>query len=207
MTGTRNLADDPTWTMRKIILSLAASLDGFIEGPNREIDWIPNDPETAAELNAFAKKIDTVLYGRVSYELFGQYRPADDAPDDEKQFYDAVSRMKKYVFSTTKTEFSGDAILIQENIKDELIELKMRPGKDIWLFGGSKLITSLLNLDLIDCLELAIIPVILGSGTPMFKGITSRKPLVLLNTKTYNAGISWHSYEFGNTDTTESPAF
>ena len=77
--------------MRKIILSLAVSFDGFIEGPNKEIDWLSFTPETGEVLNKFLQEIDTVLYGRVSYEAWGTYQPAADAADFEKNFYSKLN--------------------------------------------------------------------------------------------------------------------
>ncbi len=181
--------------MRKIILSLAASLDGKIEGPNQEYDWIPMDPESGAELNEFAKGIDAVLYGRVSYELFGNYKPGNDSPREEREFYAAVDRMKKYVFSSTKTEFEGAPVLIKDGIKAQVEALKAQPGKDIWLFGGAKLITTLMNLNLIDRIEIAIVPMVLGEGKPAFRDLLARHPLKLQKTKRHENGIVMLSYE------------
>ncbi len=184
--------------MRNIILSLAMSLDGKIEGPNREYDWIPIDPESGAEMNRFAKGIDTVLYGRVSYELFGNYKPDSESSREEQEFYEAVDRMKKYVFSSAKTVFEGAPKVISSDIKARVNALKAAPGKDIWLFGGAKLITTLMNLNLIDRIELAIVPMVLGEGNPAFKDLLSRHPLRLLSTKQHQNGIVMLSYEVEN---------
>ncbi|WP_084290684.1 dihydrofolate reductase family protein [Pedobacter nyackensis] len=174
--------------MRKLILALAVSLDGFIEGPNREVDWITFDEETASELNNFAKEIDTVLYGRLSYQLFGNHYPADDAVDFEKEFYGKINKMQKYVFSNTIKEFEGNPTVISSDISKVILDLKKQNGKDIWLFGGSGLISSLLNLNLVDEIRMGVHPVVLGAGNPLFKTISKRIKLKLLKATTGKSG-------------------
>ncbi len=84
--------------MRKIILNLAVSLDGFIEGPNGEVDWLSFTEETGEVLNDFIKDVDTVLYGRISYDAWGTYKPSDNSSDFEKGFYNEMDKKTKYVF-------------------------------------------------------------------------------------------------------------
>src|SRR5262245_12217986 len=103
--------------MRKIILCLAISFDGYIEGPNSEIDWITFDEEAGDSLGKFIEGIDTILYGRVSYEKWGAYQPGDDAPVFEKEFYATTGKMTKYVFSHAHSTFEGDPIVVQSEIK------------------------------------------------------------------------------------------
>lgn len=131
--------------MRKIILSLITSFDGFIEGPNREIDWITFDEETGKALNKFLSEIDTVLYGRVSYESWGSYTPPEDSVDFEKDFYKRLHKMKKYVFSLSKNKFEGNPVVINSDINGAMERLKREPGKDIWLYGGSGLVSTFMN--------------------------------------------------------------
>src|SRR5262245_41554637 len=102
--------------MRKIILTLAVSLDGFIEGPNREIDWIEFTEETGNALGKFLEEIDTVLYGRVSYEAWGNYSPPENGSDFEKNFYAALNQMTKFVFSRSKTAFGGNPTVVRTGI-------------------------------------------------------------------------------------------
>jgi len=181
--------------MRKIILNLAVSLDGFIEGPNKEIDWIIFDAEGGSALNDFAKEIDTILYGRTSYEAWGTYVPSENAPDFEKDFYAATGKMTKYVFSSTKEKFPGNPVVVSKDIAAAMQQLKQQPGKDIWLYGGAGLITTFLNLQLIDEFRLAVMPVILGSGTPLFRDIKDRVPLRLADAKTSRSGMLELRYE------------
>ena len=180
--------------MRKIILSLAVSFDGFIEGPNKEIDWLSFTPETGEVLNKFLQEIDTVLYGRVSYEAWGTYQPAADAADFEKNFYSKLNSMKKYVFSSTKPAFDGNPTVVQSDIREAMQALKKQPGKNIWLYGGSGLITTFMNLDLVDEFMIAVMPVILGAGKPLFKDIDHRVKLQLLEVKGSPSGAVQFTY-------------
>ncbi|MYL60719.1 dihydrofolate reductase [Virgibacillus halodenitrificans] len=172
---------------RKIILDLAVTLDGFIEGENGEIDWCIMDPEM--EFAKFLNQIDTILYGRKSYELWGQYIPTTKAPDDEKEMWELIHSKEKYVFSRTQKGFDNKAICINENIPEEINKLKGNSGKDIWLYGGASLITTFINLGLVDEYRLSVHPVVLGEGRPLFIDLKQRMNLNLINTKTYSSGV------------------
>lgn len=180
--------------MRKIILSLAISFDGYIEGPNQEIDWLTFSEETGQFLNNFLRGIDTILYGRVSYEAWGTYKPADDSPDSEKEFYKTFAAMKKYVFSSTRAEFEGNPAVVQSGIKEAMLELKQQPGKNIWLYGGSGLITTFMNLDLVDEYWIGVYPIVLGAGKPLFKDIDHRVKLRLIEAKGDSSGVLMVKY-------------
>ena len=175
--------------VRKLILNLAVSLDGFIEGPNGEVDWMTFSEETGIELNNFLNEIDTILYGRVSYETWGNYTPPEDRLESEKNFYNRVNEMTKYVFSSSKNKFEGNAILVQSNIEQTIKDLKRQPGKNIWLYGGAGLITTFMNLNLIDEIRMAIMPIVLGAGKPMFNDVKDRVKLNLIDVKKSSAGI------------------
>lgn len=131
---------------RKIILDLAVSLDGFIEGPNGEIDWCIMDPEM--KFTYFLNSIDTILYGRKSYDLWGQYTPNDQISDTEKEMWEIVHSKEKIVFSKTQKLNDDNVVIINEKITEEMNKLKNLPGKDIWLYGGASLITTFINLGL-----------------------------------------------------------
>ena len=175
--------------MKKIILDLAMSLDAFMEGKNKEVDWITFDDEIGAELSDFADEIDTVLYGRVSYELFGNYIPPDEASPFEKAFYNKINQKSKYVFSTQPITVHPGDNLIQDDIVGAIQNIRAKAQKDIWLFGGAGLISSLLNLDLVDEIRIGVNPVILGEGNPVFKHIRGAKKLDLIKTKVYQSGV------------------
>jgi dihydrofolate reductase len=176
-----------TGSNRRIILDLAVTLDGFIEGPNGEVDWCIMDPDMG--FIDFLNNIDTILYGRKSYELWGQYVPGNGISDTEKEIWKLVHSKKKYVFSKTTTKKYPGANLISCNIMEEVKKIKNEPGKEIWLYGGSSLITTFLNLGLVDEYRLSIHPVILGEGKPLFIDIKQRLGLKLINTKKFSSGV------------------
>jgi len=172
---------------RRIILDLAVTLDGFIEGQNGEIDWCIMDSDMGF-IN-FLNQIDTILYGRKSFDLWGQYTPENEVSDTEKEIWKSVHSKEKYIFSRTQKKTDNKAIFINDNIFEEVNKLKNEPGKDIWLYGGASLITTFINLGLIDEFRLSVHPVILGEGKPMFIDIKQRLNLILVNTKTFSSGV------------------
>ncbi|PWV56327.1 dihydrofolate reductase family protein [Chitinophaga sp. S165] len=181
--------------MRKVILNLAVTLDGFIEGPNGEIDWCITDEEgITAHFDEFLARVDTIFYGRVSYDLWGQYQPSGDASSDEKKLWESVHSKSKYVFSTHPKE-SKDATYVSSGIAGMVEELKAKPGKDIWLYGGASLITTFMNLGLVDNYLLAVHPVILGGGRPLFADLKDRTNLKLNGAVTSKSGVILLDYE------------
>ncbi len=163
--------------MRKIILGLAVSLDGFIEGPKGEYDWCFTDQDYG--LQAFLQSVDTIFAGRKTYEM----------SLGKKDFDLGFPRMKEYIFSTTMDTVPEGKTLIKGNVEKEVLKIKNEPGKDIWLFGGASLTSTLMNLGLIDVVWLAVHPIILGSGKPLFSNIKDRINLTLTGTKTYSTGL------------------
>ena len=172
---------------RKIILDLAVTLDGFIEGKNGEVDWCIMDSDMG--FTDFLNQIDTILYGRKSYDLWGQYIPKFEDSDTEKEIWKLVHSKKKYVFSKTQKETDNQAIFINDNILEEVNKLKNRSGKDIWLYGGASLITTFINLGLVDEFRLSIHPVVLGEGKPLFSDLRQRLNLKTVNTRTFSSGV------------------
>jgi len=163
--------------MRKIILEVAVSLDGLIEGPKGEYDWCFQDQDYG--LSDFFKRVDALFMGRKSYEMM---QGMSEAPA-------GFPKLKEYVFSTTLEKVKEGAVLIKKNIKKEVEKIKNEKGKDIWLFGGAGLTTSLMNLKLVDEISLAVHPLLLGGGKPLFSELTDRIPLKLVDTKTYSTGL------------------
>jgi dihydrofolate reductase len=167
--------------MRKVILNVAVTLDGFIEGPNGEYDWCFTDGDYGME--EFLANTDAIFFGRKSYELF------------IGSFSHMWNDRKHYVFSNTLQSLQTNAVLINGDVETKVQELKKEQGKDIWLFGGASLTTSLLNAGLIDEFLLAIHPVILGSGKALFTGIDKRIWLKLTESKKYENGLVQNRYE------------
>ncbi|HEV7783013.1 MAG TPA: dihydrofolate reductase family protein [Chitinophagaceae bacterium] len=182
--------------MRKIILNLAITLDGYIEGPNGEINWLVRDDKTdfGDILNEILSDKDLIFYGRVSYEKWGNFQPGEDAGQKIRDAYKLLHSKQKYVFSTTKKDDGSGAIFISDNIKEKVTAIKEQPGKDIWLYGGAKLTTTFLKLDLIDEYRLAVHPVILGKGKPLFQNIEDRHKLKLIDATGYGSGVTLLMY-------------
>ncbi len=164
--------------MRKLILGLAVSLDGFIEGPHGEYDWCFMDQDYG--MSDFFKRIDSLFIGRKTYEM--ALAMGDAAPA-------GFPKLKEYIFSTTLDKVKDGATLIKSNLEAEVEKIKNEPGKDIWLFGGASLTTSLINMGLVDELSLAVHPILLGQGKPLFHDIKGRIKLELVDTKTYSTGL------------------
>lgn len=167
--------------MRKVILNLAVSLDGYIEGPNGEYDWCFADQDYG--MTKFLSHVDAVFFGRKSFELVCPMGP------------NAYPNLVPYVFSRTLTMAEG-AVIIRDEVKKNVETIKRSKGKDIWLFGGADLVNSLLALSLVDEALLSVHPVVLGGGKPLFKDSNERLRLKLIETKTYSTGLVQLYYKF-----------
>ena len=164
------------YIMRKIILNLAVSLDSLIEGPQGEFDWCFFDQDYG--MTEFFQRIDAIFFGRKGYEVALKYG------------MELYSGKAKYVFSKTLKETADeDTFIVSGNLLQEVNLLKNKSGKDIWLFGGSSLISSFINEGLVDELMLAIHPLVLGKGKPLFENIHERMKLELTDTKTFSTGL------------------
>ena len=166
--------------MRKVVYNCAVSLDGFIEGPNGEFDWCFADQDYGME--AFMARIDVVLYGRKSYELVLKMGQAFGKEQEH------------YVFSTTMTEAAENVTLIKDKVSERVKAIKAAPGKDIWLFGGADLAGSLMNEGLVDELALAVHPIVLGQGKPLFTNVQHRVQYKLESVKPYDTGLIIANY-------------
>jgi len=168
--------------MRKVILGLAVTLDGFIEGPNGEYDWCFTDQDYG--LNEFFSRIDTIFIGRKSYEMAQQY-----AENNTGELVPGMPPMQEYVFSNTLKDVKAGAILVSGDSMTQARKIKEQEGKDIWLFGGASLTDELMKNGLVDELWMSVHPILLGSGKPLFPPQDSRTRLVLLETKAYKTGL------------------
>jgi dihydrofolate reductase len=179
--------------MRKVIYSLTNSLDNFIARADGGADWILMDDEVMNEFPKFFASFDTVLIGRKSYDFASQNSP--ETAQEMSGFMD----MKTYVFSRTMKEASNPGVsIVSDNAGDFVRSLKRESGKDIWLMGGGILAASLLKEHLVDEIGLAIQPVLLGSGIPLFPDLGLQVDLQLLECKTYKNGIVSVTYRVKN---------
>ncbi len=176
--------------MRKIIAGFATSIDGFIEGPNGEIDWIIYDKEQFRDLGKQWEGLDAMFHGRKTYEA-ALKMSKDSGGKQENPF----AHMKHYVFSTSLKEVEQGYILINGDLKTETEKIKHEPGKNIAVFGGAELLSSLLNYDLVDELSLAICPSLIGRGKPFFPQIERRIDWKVKKAKTYKSGLIYITYQ------------
>ncbi len=182
--------------MGKIIVFNMVTLDGYFEGPKREIDWHHVDEE----FNEFAieqlNTVDTLLFGRLTYELMAGYWPTTQAIKDDPIVANKMNSLKKIVFSKTLPQADWqNTRLIKDNFVGEVSKLKLRPGKDMFIFGSSDLAVSFIPHGLIDEYQIMVNPVFLGSGKPFLKGIQNRIELRLIKTKSFKSGNVLIYYE------------
>lgn len=158
-----------------ILLNLAVSLDGFIEGPNGEFDWCFTDQDYG--MTEFLARCDSIIFGRKSYEVMLQFDP-NPYPDK-----------MKYVFSYSLTSVAGKGAVLSGAVTDAVAAIRQHDTGDIWFFGGARLLEDFIQNDLIDEMHLAVHPILLGQGTPLFSGLTGRKHWTLKEAKGYDSGL------------------
>ncbi|MFF2328045.1 MULTISPECIES: dihydrofolate reductase family protein [unclassified Streptomyces] len=178
--------------MGKIVLMLSVSLDGFIEGPDREIDWHVVDDELHRHFNAYLSTVGAFLEGRVTYELMEDFWPTADADPANAgpvaEFAPIWRNTPKFVFSRTLERAGGNATLMREVDIDEIRALKARPGGDLAL-GGADLAASFVRHDLIDEYRIYVHPVLIGRGKRLFPDTDARTSLRLAETRTFGNGV------------------
>ena len=182
--------------MRKLIYSMGVSLDGFIAGPDGEIDWSAPDEELHRFHNQQTREMGAHLYGRRLYEVMAYWETADEkpsAPDHELEFARIWKDMPKIVFSKTLEKVEGNARLVRDSVAEEVAKLKEQPGKDLAV-GGAGLASTLTKLGLIDEYRLFVSPVVLGRGTPYFPALGERINLELVETRTFGSRVVYVRY-------------
>jgi len=182
--------------MRKIIVFENVTLDGFMAGPNGEIDWAIRDDEVTQNSKEGQDLIDMFLFGRVTYDMMASFWPTPAGKSANPVFAEVLNNTPKVVFSTTlkKADWQHTEVM-KELIKDEILKLKQQPGQNMMIFGSGTLVEQLTNLGLIDEYQLMVNPVILGKGKPLFKNIKDRIKLKLVNTKPFRNGIVLLRYQ------------
>src|SRR6478735_7918711 len=185
--------------MRKIISFMHISLDGFVAGPNGEMNWIKVDEEIFDHVGERVSETDTALYGRVTYEMMQNYWPnAGDEPGASKHDIEHskwYNNVHKVVLSKTlKDEGLTNTTIISNNLPDRINEIKQQAGGDIALFGSPTATHSLIQLNLIDGYWLFVNPIVLGQGVPLFVDIKDKIKLKLLTTRQFTCGVTELNY-------------
>jgi dihydrofolate reductase len=186
--------------MRKVILLMHVSLDGFVAGPKGEMNWIKVDEELFEPVGKITDEADTALYGRVTYQMMENYWPnaaeKSNATKHDIQHSMWYNNALKIVFSKTMHFPTGNnRRVISSNIMKEIHKLKMLHGKNLLLIGSPGLTQTFLRLNLIDEYYLYINPIILDKGIPLFKNVKDRINLNLLDVIRFNSGVVGLHYE------------
>ncbi|MBL0740401.1 dihydrofolate reductase family protein [Chryseolinea lacunae] len=185
--------------MRKTIALLHTTLDGFLAGPNGEMDWIQYDEEIQDHVAAKMHGIDTVFYGRVTYDMMVDFWPAEannpDATPYHREHARWIGETTKIVFTKTMKEATWqNTVLIHDNIPKEVERLKALPGKDMLIIGSASIARFFLQKGLLDELWLNINPVILGKGIDLYKDLPQKINLTCLEAKKFACGVVGYCY-------------
>jgi dihydrofolate reductase len=179
--------------MRKLVLFMHVSLDGFVAGPNGEMDWIIVDEEIFDYAGDRTNEADTALYGRVTYQMMENYWPtaADQkgATKHDIEHSAWYNKVMKVVLSKTMKDDLPRTKIISDNISHEITRLKESKGRDIIIFGSPSAAHSLMQDNLIDDYWLFVNPILLGQGMPLFKGINGTRKLKLLKSHSFSSGV------------------
>ncbi|TML40941.1 MAG: dihydrofolate reductase [Actinobacteria bacterium] len=184
--------------MRKVILMMSVSLDGFIEGPDHDLGWHMVDDELHSHFNEQLRGMGAFLDGRVTYELMAGFWPTADADPSSTgpmvEFAAIWRDMPKFVFSRTMEGAGWNTTVVRHVVPEEIEALKARPGGDMVL-GGADLAASFMRHDLIDEYRLYVHPVVIGRGKPLFPPGAAKVVLGLAETRTFGNGVVLLRYE------------
>jgi len=175
--------------MRKLFEFNLITLDGYFEGPNRDISWHNVDEEFNEYAIAMLNSLDMLLFGRVTYELMASYWPTQNAMKDDPIVAGLMNRLPKAVFSRSLAKADwNNTRLVKDHVAEEVQKLKELPGKDLAVFGSANLLSTLIQNNLIDEHRIIVNPLVLGQGSPLFNGFKGRMNLKLTNTRTFKSG-------------------
>jgi dihydrofolate reductase len=184
--------------MRKVILMISVSLDGFIEGPHREIDWHMVDDELHTHFNGQLRTMGAFLDGRVTYELMAKFWPtADSDPSSTKpmiEFARIWRDMPKIVYSKTLERADWNTTIVREVVPREIHQLKAQSGGDLAL-GGADLAATFLRHDLIDEFRIYVHPIAIGRGKPLFPRSETKLALQLAEARAFGNGVVLLRYQ------------
>lgn len=192
--------------MRKIILSMSVSLDGFIERPDRQIDWHQVDDELHRHLNEQLRQMGAFMSGRVTHELMADFWPTADADPSitgpMAEFAGIWRDTPKIVFSRTLERADWNTTILREVVPEEIKALKAQPGGDLAL-GGADLAAAFMAHDLIDEYHVYVHPVLIGRGKPLFPATDATTFLQLAGTRAFGNGVVLLHYRRAEAPATE----
>lgn len=177
--------------MRKVTVFNFVTLDGYFEGPRKgDISWHKHGAEENEYAAEMLKSGDTLLFGRVTYEMMASYWPTPNAIKSDPVVAERMNSADKIVFSRTlkRVEWNNTR-LVKDNIEEETKKMKQMPGKDMTLLGSGSISTQFAQQGLIDEYQIMVDPVVLGDGTPIFKDIKHKLDLKLTSTRTFKSGV------------------
>ena len=184
--------------MRKLVVMMSVSLDGFMEGPNRELDWHLVDEEFHRHCNDLLAGMGAFLHGRVTYELMASVWPTADqdpeSPEPIKEFAGIWLDKPKIVYSRTLETAGWNTTVVREVVAEDVRALKAQPGGDLVL-GGADLAAAFQRLDLVDEYRIYVHPVVIGRGKPLFPPSDKRIALRLVETRTFGNGVVLLRYQ------------
>ena len=180
-------------SQRKVLLSMQITLDGYVAGPNDEMDWMKESPDEWSDLQKDLDESDTYLLGRKMYPGYSQYwqsvlkNPSSNA--DDLKFAKLADKTQHIVF--TKGDFKPDwkNTRVAHDPPAEITSLKKQPGKNIIVWGGANFASNLIKLGLIDEIRLALNPTLLGKGKPLFGNVEERNNLELIDSRQMKSGV------------------
>jgi dihydrofolate reductase len=175
--------------MRKLLSFHVTSADGYYEGPNQAFDW----PVVDTEFNRFALRqlaeADTLLFGRITYEMMAGYWPTPVAEQDDPAVAAKMNSLDKIVISRTLDTVEWTPTqLIENDAAEALAKLKQQPGKNMLIMGSSALTVSLIGMGLVDEVRVMVSPVVLGDGKSLFRTAAERISLTLLQAESFRSG-------------------
>jgi dihydrofolate reductase len=185
--------------MRKVIASTFVTVDGYIVGPNEDISWVMNNfnEEMAKYAGDLMNSMDTILLGRVTYEIMTNFWPANT--EETAPGADKMNTTPKIVFSKTlhNVEWGkwNNARVVKDHVADEIAKLKQLPGKDMVIYGSANLVQGFTELGLIDEYQLLVHPLVLGNGKRLWRELQHPVNLKLLRTEAFKNGVVVLYYE------------
>jgi dihydrofolate reductase len=186
--------------MRKLVSFMHVSLDGFVSGPNGEMDWIKVDEEIFDYAGYRTNSADTALYGRVTYDMMDAYWPtAADKPNASKHDIEHSTWYKKVDKVVLSRSMKGKklpkTLIVSDNIAEEVNRLKNLVGEEIIIFGSPSASHSLMQENLIDEFRIFVNPILLGQGFPFFKDLKQKTKLKLIKSHAFSSGVVCLHYE------------